>query len=82
LGGTVPIGRASAHIERRFAYGTHRSDRAMLKYLVLSLEQSRRAHFIDGANGGYARAALGLKAQPQAFDSVQAGDGALTPAAG
>jgi hypothetical protein len=54
----------------------------MLKYLVLSLEQSRRAHFIDGANGGYARAALGLKAQPQAFDSVQAGDGALTPAAG
>jgi hypothetical protein len=82
LGGTAPIGRASADIERRFAYGTPRSDRAMLKYPVFSLEQSRRAHFIDGANGGYARAALRLKAQPQAFDSVQAGEAAFTPAAG
>jgi hypothetical protein len=33
---------------------------------VFSLEQSRHVHFIDGADGGYALAALQLKAQLQA----------------
>jgi hypothetical protein len=54
----------------------------MVTFLVFPLERSCRAHFIDGADGGYARAALRLKAQPQAFDSVQAGEAAFTPAAG
>jgi Protein of unknown function (DUF3095) len=35
--------------------------------LVFSLEQSRHVHFIDGADGGYALAALQLKAQLQAL---------------
>ena len=39
-------------------------------------------HFIDGADGGYALAALQLKAQLQALASVQASEAAVTPAAG
>jgi hypothetical protein len=31
--------------------------------LVFSLEESRHVHFVDGADGGYALAALQLKAQ-------------------
>ena len=41
--------------------------RAMMTCLVFSLEQSRHVHFIDGADGGYALAALQLKAQLQAL---------------
>jgi hypothetical protein len=33
--------------------------------LVFSLEESRHVHFVDGADGGYALAALQLKAQLQ-----------------
>jgi hypothetical protein len=66
----------------RIAYGTHRADRAMMTCLVFSLQQSRHVHFIDGADGGYALAALQLKAQLQASGSVPAGAPAVTPAAG
>jgi hypothetical protein len=41
--------------------------------LVFSLEESRHVHFVDGADGGYALAALQLKAQLQS-DVGQAGD--------
>jgi Protein of unknown function (DUF3095) len=66
----------------RIAYGAHRADRAMMTCLVFSLEESRHVHFIDGADGGYALAALQLKAQLQASGSTQASAPALTPAAG
>lgn len=54
----------------RIVYGLHRADRAMMTCLVFSLEQSRHVHFIDGADGGYALAALQLKAQLKALASA------------
>jgi Protein of unknown function (DUF3095) len=73
---------AALHAHGRIAFGTRRADRAMMTCLVFSLEQSRHVHFIDGADGGYALAALQLKAQLQATASGQASEPALTPAAG
>jgi Protein of unknown function (DUF3095) len=71
---------ADLHAHGRIAYGAHRSDQAMMTCLVFSLEQSRHVHFIDGADGGYALAALQLKAQLQASGSAQATEPAVTPA--
>jgi hypothetical protein len=73
---------ADLHAHGRIAYGTHRADRAMMTCLVFSLEESRHVHFIDGADGGYALAALQLKAQLQAGGAAPAGEPAVTPAAG
>ena len=42
-------------------YGTWKADRAMMTCLLFSLTESRHIHFIDGADGGYAMAAKGLK---------------------
>jgi len=56
---------ADLHAHGRIAYGTHRADRAMMTCLVFSLQESRHVHFIDGADGGFALAALQLKAQMQ-----------------
>jgi hypothetical protein len=47
----------------RIVYGLHRADQALMTCLVFSLEESRHVHFVDGADGGYALAALQLKAQ-------------------
>jgi hypothetical protein len=61
----------------------------MMTCLVFSLEQSRHVHFIDGADGGYALAALQLKSQLQALAPTPAWDppgsasrSDATPAAG
>ena len=64
------IGQIESYLDRlraqgRIAYGLHRADRALMTCLVFSLEESRHVHFVDGAEGGYALAALQLKAQPR-----------------
>jgi hypothetical protein len=88
---------AGLHAAGRIVYGTHLADRAMMTCLVFSLEEGRHVHFIDGADGGYAFAAVQLKAQLQALagapsrtassgpdrrDTVQPAGGPLSPAAG
>ncbi len=45
-------------------YGMHLSDTALMTCIVTSLGEHEHAHFVDGANGGYTQAALGLKAGP------------------
>jgi hypothetical protein len=52
---------ASAGIAR---YGLHRQDAAMMTCFTPSALRSDHVHFIDGARGGYASAATGLKATP------------------
>jgi Protein of unknown function (DUF3095) len=58
---------AGLYAQGRIVYGIHLASRAMMTCLVFSLEQSRHVHFIDGADGGYALAALQLKGQLQAL---------------
>ncbi len=57
----------------KIAYGAHLAACAMMTCLVFSLDQSRHVHFIDGADGGYALAAVQLKAQLQALAGAHAG---------
>ncbi len=45
----------------RLAYGLHVADSALMTCLVFNLEQSQHVHFIDAANGGFARAAIDFK---------------------
>jgi hypothetical protein len=44
-------------------YGLHRQDSALITCLVMSPLQPDHVHFVDGAAGGYAMAAAGLKAK-------------------
>lgn len=46
-------------------YGTHESSESLLTCIVQSATAGKHLHFVDGANGGYAMAALELKAQIQ-----------------
>jgi hypothetical protein len=68
----------------RIAYGMHLADGAMMTCLVFSLEESRHVHFIDGADGGYALAAVQLKAQLQALAGARtaAASNPFSPATG
>jgi len=50
---------ASAAVIR---YGLHRQDAAMMTCFTPSALRSDHVHFIDGARGGYASAAIALKA--------------------
>ena len=51
------------HDSGRLIYGFHVADTALMTCLVFSLEQSAHVHFIDGSNGGFAKAAQEFKAQ-------------------
>ena len=53
------IAAASA---RTIRYGLHRQDAAMMTCFAPSALRSDHVHFIDGARGGYASAAIALKA--------------------
>ena len=46
-------------------YGTHESNESLLTCIVQSASTGKHLHFVDGAGGGYALAALSLKAQIQ-----------------
>lgn len=50
---------ASAGVAR---YGLHRQDAAMMTCFTLSAARPDHFHFVDGARGGYASAAIALKA--------------------
>ena len=45
-------------------YGLHRQDAAMMTCFAPSAVRSDHVHFIDGARGGYASAAMALKTMP------------------
>ncbi len=47
----------------RLVYGVHVADTALMTCLVFSLEQSEHVHFIDGSDGGFAKAAQAFKAR-------------------
>ncbi|MBE7202522.1 MAG: DUF3095 family protein, partial [Parafilimonas terrae] len=42
-------------------YGVHRQDAALVTCINATSAQRDRAHFVDGADGGYTRAALRLR---------------------
>lgn len=47
----------------RLIFGVHLADTALMTCLVFSLERSRHVHFIDGSDGGFARAAVAFKSR-------------------
>ncbi len=56
------------HLERehdagRLVYGVHVADTALMTCVVFSLEQSKHVHFVDGSDGGFARAAQEFKSR-------------------
>jgi hypothetical protein len=54
---------AAAHAEGICVYGLHRQKEALMTCLVPSAMRDDHVHFVDGAAGGYASAAIKLKAQ-------------------
>ncbi len=69
---TCPVATAD-RIETRLAaarsaglvrYGLHRQEAAVVTCITPSLLRDDHVHFVDGADGGYARAAAMLKQQP------------------
>jgi hypothetical protein len=50
-----------AAIKGDLAFGAWRSDAALMTCLLFDMKQSLHVHFIDGADGGYTRAARKLK---------------------
>ena len=56
-------------VRGHLAYGTHSSGAALMTCLVRSYE-GEHAHFVDGAEGGYALAARELKAQVSHRNSI------------
>jgi hypothetical protein len=61
-------GRIARYLERehdagRLVYGCHVADTALMTCLVFSLERSQHVHFIDGSDGGFAKAAQAFKSR-------------------
>ena len=54
---------AAAHAQGICIYGLHRQKEALMTCLVPSAMRDDHVHFVDGAAGGYASAAIKLKAQ-------------------
>jgi hypothetical protein len=52
---------AKAEAERVVDYGLHRQDSALMTCIVPNYLNDDHVHFLDGAGGGYALAALDLK---------------------
>jgi len=59
----------SLHEKGRIVFGTHRSDHALMTCLVFSLTKSEHVHFVDGTEGGFAMAAVPLKARMKALNA-------------
>ena len=60
--------RIARYLEReqdagRLVYGAHVAETALMTCLVFSLERSEHVHFIDGSDGGFARAAQEFKSR-------------------
>jgi Protein of unknown function (DUF3095) len=55
---------AAAAQEGSVRYGLHRQDAALMTCFVPSIHDRGHLHFVDGADGGYAAAAVMLKASP------------------
>ena len=51
------------HRAGRLVYGLHVDRSALMTCLVFNLKQGEHVHFVDAAGGGFARAAVGFKAQ-------------------
>ena len=51
----------------KIAFGTHRSEHALMTCLVFSLSKGEHVHFVDGSDGGFTMASVQLKAQLQAL---------------
>ena len=47
--------------EGEFHYGMHISDHAVMTCLVMSAEDGKHVHFVDGGDGGYTKAATQMK---------------------
>lgn len=61
---------AAEHEAGRIVYGAHRADAALMTCLVFDLAAADHVHFIDGADGGFAMAAVQFKAQLAAARSA------------
>lgn len=56
--------------EGKLVYGLHASKKALMTCVVFSYETKKHAHFIDGADGGYALAALDLKNRLRSLETT------------
>jgi len=64
----IDIYLRQAHERGELYYGLHSAREALMTCVVFSLAEKRHIHFIDGAGGGFALAALDLKRQLEAGD--------------
>ena len=73
---------AAAHARGRLCYGLHRATASLMTCYVEGLGPGGHIHFVDGADGGYALAAKGLKAQLGAAPGSREPTGIGRPPAG